>query len=413
MRGSPPFFSFTRFQPLLIAFVSVSLVGHAICVWGAFQAYDPVFYPFFLELAVCIVFSAIGSAVSALVPYREQFRFVHVLKVVAVVMVLRLNVGDAAAVDFIVVSVLFAELALFEELRWAALCVGAELILCCVLGLTDQSLSEKACFSFFTISFFGVMSLMVHYRNRTIEADTVLRNYSNAFKKIAESNLDLQSYAAQSERASAEQERRKISGALHDSIGYALTNIIAASSAIELLVESDPAQAKTLARSTCELSTNCLREVRQSLRVLRTVKEESPVLIKAIMKAVAVFEVTTGVKVEFNYGNLPWGFKNRALNQTLYRLVQEGMTNAFRHGKADFIRITMWKTDEELFAQIWDNGRGSETLEEGLGITDLRERIQDLGGNIEIRSKSDGFSLLVFVPLYEQDAYEDVPRIDR
>jgi signal transduction histidine kinase len=82
----------------------------------------------------------------------------------------------------------------------------------------------------------------------------------------------------------------------------------------------------------------------------------------------------------------------------IYRLIQQGLTNAFRHGKADSVRVNLWRADTEIRVTIADNGKGSEDVQEGIGLQGMRERLSTVGGRIETRSRPDGFELSAAIP---------------
>jgi len=65
------------------------------------------------------------------------------------------------------------------------------------------------------------------------------------------------------------------------------------------------------------------------------------------------------------FGNLPWQLPNETAH-ILVRIVQEGMTNAFNHGRATRIDIYFWRMDGDIVVTIHDNGRGSSIWSKGL-----------------------------------------------
>ena len=67
---------------------------------------------------------------------------------------------------------------------------------------------------------------------------------------------------------------------------------------------------------------------------------------------------------------------------SLYRVVQEGLTNAVRHGKADRIEIRVVRAGSEVTVSVRDNGTGCDKLEEGFGLRHMRERLEMLGGTL-------------------------------
>jgi signal transduction histidine kinase len=110
------------------------------------------------------------------------------------------------------------------------------------------------------------------------------------------------------------------------------------------------------------LAKEGVKDTRQALRELRAIEESAPVGLKAIYHLAKVFEEVTGVRVDVDFGNLPWIF-HKELEQALYRMIQEGLTNAFRHGKASEISIRFWIFNSELIVRIYDNGQGAALVQ--------------------------------------------------
>jgi signal transduction histidine kinase len=73
----------------------------------------------------------------------------------------------------------------------------------------------------------------------------------------------------------------------------------------------------------------------------------------------------------------------------LQRLVREALTNARRHSAARHIQVLLGTTEDELWAEVSDDGRGIESGRSGggLGLSTIKERVTLLGGNLEIRSE--------------------------
>lgn len=96
------------------------------------------------------------------------------------------------------------------------------------------------------------------------------------------------------------------------------------------------------------------------------------------------------------------------VEKLLYRLIQEGLTNAFRHGKASEVHISFWYDRGNLTIRIRDNGRG-ETLEAneegtlsserpGIGLAGLREQVEQRGGRFQAGAVMGGFLLEATLP---------------
>jgi signal transduction histidine kinase len=98
----------------------------------------------------------------------------------------------------------------------------------------------------------------------------------------------------------------------------------------------------------------------------------------------------------------PAGDLGEQANITLYRLVQECLTNITRHAQARQvgIRLLQKQPDGEVLLSVSDDGVGADRSRKttGLGLPGLRERVESLGGRFEVRSGSHGFEVVARIP---------------
>ena len=83
---------------------------------------------------------------------------------------------------------------------------------------------------------------------------------------------------------------------------------------------------------------------------------------------------------------------------TIYRIVQEGITNAIRHGHASRIFINFKKVDIWLVIRIRDNGIGCKDIHKGFGLTHMKERVDMLHGTVTY-SSNNGFQVVAKLPI--------------
>ena len=118
------------------------------------------------------------------------------------------------------------------------------------------------------------------------------------------------------------------------------------------------------------------------------------------------FAVRSGIKVELD---LPNRFERLPLDTetVLFRIVQESLTNIHRHAGSETARIQLRRDAGMLVLEIEDRGRGIPNASlahitsggGGVGIASMSERIEPLGGRLEIRSSGDGTTVRVWLPL--------------
>ena len=89
----------------------------------------------------------------------------------------------------------------------------------------------------------------------------------------------------------------------------------------------------------------------------------------------------------------------------IYRGIQEGITNAIRHGKADKIWIVIKKEQSDIVLQIRDNGTGCENIKSGFGTRHIKERIGMLGGKVTFDG-SNGFVIDARIPIRWGETYD-------
>ena len=106
-------------------------------------------------------------------------------------------------------------------------------------------------------------------------------------------------------------------------------------------------------------------------------------------------EEATGTKVFSQIGDLPANL-TRPVTLCLYRIAQEGLNNAFHHGKAIGQRVEVWADGQSIVIVVSDKGPGvadrcrdTSSTRTGLGIAGLRNRVEALQGTFELISQRD------------------------
>ena len=217
--------------------------------------------------------------------------------------------------------------------------------------------------------------------------------------KLSMFNLQLQQYAQTVDLESEARERNRISRELHDISGYMFTNLVALMDAAISLGGRDPAQQSELLLSARKQAQEGLHETRMALRRQRAIQPSALQGLRMIHKIVAIFREVTGTTVDLHLGNLPASFDSE-LNLCLYRIVQESITNAIRHGKATTVRIQFWIHEATLVLNIHDNGVGTAEIVQGIGLAGMEERVRALDGGFSAGNAPEGgFELEVRIPL--------------
>jgi len=219
----------------------------------------------------------------------------------------------------------------------------------------------------------------------------------NAVKELTDINLDFQNYAAAVEHEAIEKERKRISREMHDIIGYTLTNQLMIIQAVLSLGEDLSPEIKKLLLQSQQQTNDGMAQARNALYKLREFSPDSEVGIKLIYKLVRTFEQITGIDIKIDFSNTPDTF-GRVIDMVIYRLTQESLTNAFRHGKATKISIIMALRNGEILISIWDNGKGASKINEGIGLKGMRERLSSIDGTFQTITLNSGFTIRARIP---------------
>ena len=153
------------------------------------------------------------------------------------------------------------------------------------------------------------------------------------------------------------------------------------------------------------LARRLLAELRELSAGLVLPEIESLSLDAALRLAVEYHEKVTGTTVEASYNGLPEQVA-QPLKLCLYRVIQEGLTNAFRHAGGRGQRVTVSANDKFITVVVSDGGPGLANASEAsvsrkpLGLHGIRNRVEAFGGAVKIRQRDDiGTELSVLIPL--------------
>jgi signal transduction histidine kinase len=200
--------------------------------------------------------------------------------------------------------------------------------------------------------------------------------------------------------AGQEVERRRLARELHDETGQALTSILLGLRAVD---EAGSGEEVTKAVGDLrELVVATLQDVRRLAVQLRPKALDDFGLVPALQRLVQTFSESSGINVDLE-SRLAETRLPSEVETTLYRIVQEALTNVVKHAEATNVSILLMRRDGSMTAVIEDNGRGFEpdaVRADSLGLDGIRERAELHDGRLTIEtSPGTGTTLVVEVPL--------------
>ncbi|MBB6625276.1 sensor histidine kinase [Clostridium gasigenes] len=214
-------------------------------------------------------------------------------------------------------------------------------------------------------------------------------------EELKKANMELQNYANTIEEISVLRERNRISREIHDNVGHALTTVIIQLGAIEKIANKDGEMASKMANNLGAFTKESLESVRSAVRTMKPREFEEYEGVIAISEMIKNFEKLSGVKVKFIVSDKLWKL-NSDQTMVLYRVIQEFLSNAIRHGKATAVKIFLNFLEDTLRVHLKDNGIGCNNIVEGIGLKSIKERVGVWGGTIEYYSQdNNGFEVIV------------------
>jgi two-component system sensor histidine kinase UhpB len=202
-----------------------------------------------------------------------------------------------------------------------------------------------------------------------------------------------------------EEERRTLARDLHDEFGQCLT----ATLALAALIETNAAQQQEMAqdaRTITNLQQRMITTLRSTLARLRAQHVEEIGLEASLRQLFADYNVQSGARPVFLLnasGRLAAIPKHVALN--IYRIAQECLTNAVRHGSPTEVRLSVEHTEtptETIALSVEDDGGGDADVlahSPGNGMLGIRERIAALGGSLLIGRTPTGVRISAVIPV--------------
>lgn len=204
---------------------------------------------------------------------------------------------------------------------------------------------------------------------------------------------------------SQDEERRRIARNLHDSLGQYLTSI---KMNLESLRSSGVSNKDELLLATLESVERGISETRTLSCLLHPPLLDEVGFTSAARWYTDEFAKRSGIKVELELPDEGIDRLPELVRIALFRILQESLTNVHRHSASPSVEVRL-KVNHQAVLTVRDFGRGvpAELIQEsqtngehfGVGLSGMRERVNDLGGTFEIQSSGSGTLITVSIPL--------------
>ena len=234
---------------------------------------------------------------------------------------------------------------------------------------------------------------------RTQEAHAQLQERSRSELKVQEL-LQHKSDLLQRLYTAKEDERLALARELHDEMGQTSTAIRTEVAVLQRIGRLHP-EADESVKRIAESAQHLSQMTRQMLHRLRPPALDSMGLEQALVSLCDNWQNSTQNLCEFKTSALPEGLNDYAC-VTVYRIVQEALTNVTRHANAKHVRVELTLDTQGLNLNIEDDGQGmadTQAVHQGFGLLGMQERVASVAGHMTISSKlGQGVRLAIQIP---------------
>ena len=230
---------------------------------------------------------------------------------------------------------------------------------------------------------------------KKVKAQDLYDELSEKDEKLKEANMELEAYVNTVEEIAVLRERNRISREIHDNVGHTLSTIRIQLGAMENLSRKSCPQVSSMAKNLDEFAKDSLADVRAAVRAMKPREFEEYEELIAISEMIKNFKKLTNIDIKMRTSENIWKL-NSDQTMTIYRILQEFLSNSLRHGKATEVRIFLNFLEDNLRIHMKDNGVGCNLVNSGIGLKSIKERVAIFGGTMEYYTKDgDGFELVM------------------
>ncbi|WP_339208189.1 sensor histidine kinase [Paenibacillus sp. FSL K6-3182] len=218
--------------------------------------------------------------------------------------------------------------------------------------------------------------------------------------QLAKDNEQLRIASIELAKKTQLQERTRISRDIHDSVGHTLTSALAGlQTAAHAIEKNNYAIAKDMINRTKEYIDNGLDDVRSSVQLLHENVLDQPFipeLIKLIDETMRQTQVEITCEIDAALPKL-----QPIVEITIYRALQEGLTNGIRHGCSTHFEFSLTYREGQIRFILSNNGKVPSQFVHGFGLKAMNERVKEIGGELTILNEraADGVALDISIPI--------------
>ncbi|MGI0491778.1 sensor histidine kinase [Alkalinema pantanalense CENA528] len=240
-----------------------------------------------------------------------------------------------------------------------------------------------------------VFSSVINYTGSYITASVFVLLFSYAIVAEYKSRQRAETLAQEVEILAATLERTRIAQEIHDSLGHTLTTLDIQLEVAQKMRDRDPQVSLQAVDTAKQLASQSLQDVRHALQTLRSSTVNLNEAVMALVEQTRQHNSFT-IQAQLDLPPLPL----QASHQ-LYCVIKESLMNVHKHAAANHVVLNSQTTAEEIYLSFSDDGVGFNTSlpYSGFGLRGMQERIESLGGKIQIKSSpNQGTEITMILP---------------
>lgn len=243
----------------------------------------------------------------------------------------------------------------------------------------------------------GLIFIVV-FTQMALNEESSRREVERLVNELTEVNQRLREYALQAEDLATAKERNRLAREIHDGLGHYLTTIYMQIQAAQAVSINDMGRADQILAKAQNLTQEALADVRQSVAALRAPLDDRKSLSEMVgnlLEGARSAGIEPILIVNGTERNI-----NPQTRWALYRASQEGISNVCRHANATHLWIKLDYLEKDCIKlSVEDDGVGMTAGNEGFGLLGVKERVNSVGGELNLRSsEKGGFAIEIKVP---------------
>ncbi len=276
--------------------------------------------------------------------------------------------------------------AVYRLPKWYALVAGA--LISINLFILGYGVFPLSFLLLFIIVYSFVLSIAHENLTKINESETRYEALLHEYRKLKRRSLI-------DEKIARQEERTQIGREIHDSVGHKLTNLL-------MQLEVARMESSTSEKGRIELIKDLAKEsLEETRRAVKAMKQEDIGGLSSIIQLIRKLEAEHFIRIQFSVKNRAFSANlNSEQSVSVYRAVQEALTNVMRHSPQKEATVLFESPGESIFRfEVTNPIEADYSYVEGFGLTSMRERVEQAGGTLEILTYQNKFIVRGTFPL--------------